>query len=220
MVGAAGVVSFTEAHGSPCMCLDSMTSGSLILKAKGDGILYRDLTGRKNLMTPMFVNLRRSSFLDSWSTKRLACGAYGCSRQNNKVKQLSIVDELGGQYEEGFDDVKNEIINYLTYKAVRTVLNQLYEMNPPQYMWFYNFVADNVPNTGKRFLQKLAKEKQDLAERVMITRLHLYGKWIKACDHAAMYKEISDENLELMRERLIETIKWPADDADPDRVDS
>lgn len=34
----------------------------------------------------------------------------------------------------------------------------------------------------------------------------------KKCDHAAMYKKISDENLELMRERLTETVIWPAED--------
>ncbi|GJW06552.1 chaperonin-like RbcX protein 2, chloroplastic [Tanacetum coccineum] len=74
------------------------------------------------------------------------------------------------------------------------------------------FIAENDPADGKVFLRNLAKEFQDLAERVMITRLHLYGKWIKQCDHAEIYKEISDENLELMRERLMETIVWPTDE--------
>ncbi|KAL8540742.1 hypothetical protein ACS0TY_002100 [Phlomoides rotata] len=52
---------------------------------------------------------------------------------------------------------KNELINYFTFKAVRTVLEQLYEMNPPQYKWFNNFCAENVPNNAKRFLQTLVK---------------------------------------------------------------
>ncbi|GMP88043.1 hypothetical protein CsSME_00040171 [Camellia sinensis var. sinensis] len=74
------------------------------------------------------------------------------------------------------------------------------------------FVASNKPGDGKRFIRILGKEKQDLAERVMVTRLHLYGKWVKKCDHAEIYKEISDQNLELMRERLMETVIWPSDD--------
>ncbi|XP_042385359.1 chaperonin-like RbcX protein 2, chloroplastic isoform X1 [Zingiber officinale] len=123
-----------------------------------------------------------------------------------------VVDELAGQYDEGFEDVHVQLINYFTYKAVRTVLHQLYEMNPPSYRWLYNFVVNNKPTDGKRFLRALAKEKQDLAERVMITRLHLYGKWIKKCDHAKLYQKISDENLQLMRERLIETVIWPSDE--------
>lgn len=32
---------------------------------------------------------------------------------------------------------KQQMLNYFTYKAVRTVLHQLYEMNPPKYTWFY-----------------------------------------------------------------------------------
>ena len=89
------------------------------------------------------------------------------------------------------------------------------------------------------------QEKQDLAERVMITRLHLYGQWIKVnpdewslnnitcaielsakifafddqkCDHAKMYERISQENLELMRERLKETVIWPSDDTNTEKI--
>ncbi|CAM8910458.1 unnamed protein product [Rhodiola kirilowii] len=134
------------------------------------------------------------------------------SRKQVKAKRLEVVDELGGQYEYTFNDVKLQIRNYFTFKAVRTVLHQLYEMNPSEYTWFYNYIATNRPGEGKRFLQALAKERQGLAERVMVTRLHLYAKWIKICDHEKIYKEISDENLELMRERLMETVIWPTDD--------
>nr|GMD14799.1 chaperonin-like RbcX protein 2, chloroplastic [Ipomoea batatas] len=64
----------------------------------------------------------------------------------------------------------------------------------------------------------LLQEKQDLAERVMITRLHLYGKWIKKCDHDELYNQISDQNLEVMRERLMETVIWPSDDTNTEVV--
>ncbi|KAG2534414.1 hypothetical protein PVAP13_9NG063728, partial [Panicum virgatum] len=125
---------------------------------------------------------------------------------------------LGGQYDDTFDDVQMQLMNYFTYKAVRTVLTQLYEMNPPSYRWFYNFVAVNKPTDGKLFLRALSKERQELAERVMVTRLHLYGKWIKKCDHGKMYEMISDENLKLMRERLMETVIWPTDDTNTEKI--
>lgn len=131
---------------------------------------------------------------------------------------LAIVCNLGGTYEDDFSDVDKQLMNYFTYKAVRTVMTQLYEMNPPSYRWFYNFVAVNKPTEGKFFLRALVKERQELAERVMITRLHLYGKWIKKCDHAKMYEKISDENLELMRERLMETVIWPTDDTSSEKI--
>ncbi|KZV27531.1 hypothetical protein F511_04582 [Dorcoceras hygrometricum] len=148
-------------------------------------------------------------------------------KRNGKPNGLLVVSELGGQYEDTFNDVKLEIINYFTFKAVRTVLEQLYEMNPPQYIWLYskvnmislmnvliyNFVSNNGESKDwKRLLQILVKENQELGERVMITRLSLYARWIKKCDHGEIYKEISEENLKLMRDRLLETIAWPSDD--------
>uniref|UniRef100_M8BQM6 Chaperonin-like RbcX protein 2, chloroplastic n=1 Tax=Aegilops tauschii TaxID=37682 RepID=M8BQM6_AEGTA len=81
-----------------------------------------------------------------------------------------------------------------------------------------HFVAVNKPTDGKLFLRALGKERQELAERVMITRLSLYGKWIKKCDHAKMYEKISNENLELMRERLMETVIWPTDDTNTEKI--
>ncbi|CDY42303.1 BnaC02g09090D [Brassica napus] len=146
------------------------------------------------------------------------------ANRRSKRKLLIVNEDVAGNYDDTFGDVKTQLINYFTYKAVRTVLHQLYEMNPPRYTWFYNYVVSNRPTDGKRFLRKLGKkstfvvssesfENQELAERVMITRLHLYGKWIKKCDHGKIYQDISDENLALMRERLMETVIWPSDDS-------
>ncbi|CAN6280883.1 unnamed protein product [Urochloa humidicola] len=161
-----------------------------------------------------------SLFAGDWRRRRARRPS--CSvrvlRQGRCRGGLGITCNLGGQYEESFDDVQLQLMNYFTYKAVRTVLTQLYEMNPPSYRWFYNFVAVNKPTDGKLFLRALSKERQELAERVMITRLHLYGKWIKKCDHGKMYDKISDENLMLMRERLMETVVWPTDDTNTEKI--
>ncbi|OVA19407.1 Chaperonin-like RbcX [Macleaya cordata] len=218
MVGALSVMgAVVDTRTRPCLCLDTHSSINMSFKSSGDLGFYRNLVGRKQLRSSGQLELS-SSFVDAWHEWRLSAKVLSgfvnqyCSRKQRKVQRgLVIVNELGGQYEDSFDDVKRQILNYFTYKAVRTVLNQLYEMNPTQYRWFYDFIVNNKPGDGKRFLRTLAKEKQDLAERVMVTRLHLYGKWIKKCDHAAIYKEISDENLELMRERLMETVIWPSD---------
>ncbi|CAL5086055.1 unnamed protein product [Urochloa decumbens] len=167
------------------------------------------------------------------------------ARATGRGRGLVVVAEFGGTYDDGFEDVHKNIINYFTYKATHTVLHQLYEMNPPSYTWLYNYINVVDPLDGDYFLRLLAKERQDLAERVMITRLHLYGKWIKVviqisvqlnlkrskfdvtnlplsvcvkpaseqkCDHAMMYERISKENLDIMRQRLLETVVWPTDD--------
>ncbi|BBN00111.1 hypothetical protein MPTK1_1g26500 [Marchantia polymorpha subsp. ruderalis] len=131
--------------------------------------------------------------------------AAGGGRQR---RPFVVRDDLGGQYEDSFDDVDKHLLDYFTFKAVRTVLAQLAEMNPHQYAWFYNYVVNVKPQDSKVFLQRLVKEKQELAERVMVTRLHLFNKWVKKYNHAQLHKAISDENLALLRERLMQTVKF------------
>ncbi|KAL3348497.1 hypothetical protein AABB24_021920 [Solanum stoloniferum] len=203
--------SLAETHSTPCLCLNpSLNSGSTNFKSNRELGLWRSFKGRKQL------NLS-SSFLEAWcewrlSAKMVSLALNGGSRKRQKIRKLTVVGGLEVEDDDSGEDVKNEIINVITYKAVRTVLQQLYEMNPPQYTWFYNFIVNHVPNTGKNFLQQLFKEKRELAERVMITRLSLYSIWMQKCDHAELYNRISDENVELMRERLAQTVIWPSDD--------
>uniref|UniRef100_M1A920 Chaperonin-like RbcX protein n=1 Tax=Solanum tuberosum TaxID=4113 RepID=M1A920_SOLTU len=209
--------SLAETHSTPCLCLNpSLNSGSTNFKSNRELGLWRSFKGRKQL------NLS-SSFLEAWcewrlSAKMVSLALNGGSRKRQKIRKFTVVGGLEVEDDDSGEDVKNEIINVITYKAVRTVLQQLYEMNPPQYTWFYNFIVNHVPNTGKNFLQQLFKflkvlqEKRELAERVMITRLSLYSIWMQKCDHAELYNRISDENVELMRERLAQTVIWPSDD--------
>lgn len=205
-------------HTCPCLCLDTLNSSSMNLKNGGDGGLMRKTMGKKQSRVVGSLELS-SSFVDPAGKELLGVVNRSSTKQRATVRRRPvIVGNLGGQYDDTFADVKTQLLNYFTYKAVRTVLTQLYEMNPPQYTWFYNFVIANKPGDGKIFIRKLGKEQQDLAERVMVTRLHLYGKWIKKCDHAEIYQEISDENLELMRERLLDTIIWPSDDSNTEII--
>ncbi|KAK9058573.1 hypothetical protein SSX86_023415 [Deinandra increscens subsp. villosa] len=183
--------------GSPI--LDSHTSPYVCLVARASSPnLRRKQVGKK----------LSSSFMDSrFPAKAVA------SKKQKRVKGFVIVNSLGGQYEdETFSDVKSQIFNLFTLTAATTVLNQLYETNPTQYRWLNDFVRINKPTNRKRFLLILQKENHELAERVMETRLHLFAKWVKNLDHDQMYKDLSDQNLELMRERLMETVKWPSDD--------
>ncbi|XP_062190034.1 uncharacterized protein LOC133893081 [Phragmites australis] len=116
-----------------------------------------------------------------WRPRRRTPMRTRSARRGGRTTGLVIVGEFGGTYEEGFEDVHKNIINYFTYKATHRVLHQLYEMNPPCYL------AVDDPLNGDYFLRLLAKK----------------------CDHAKMYERISNENLEIMRQRLLETVVWP-----------
>ncbi|MDF5721200.1 MAG: chaperonin family protein RbcX [Rhizonema sp. PD37] len=69
-------------------------------------------------------------------------------------------------------DTAKMLQNYLTYQAVKTVLAQLNETNPPLALWLQYFSADKLQD-GEPYIEELFREKPDLALRIMIVREHL-----------------------------------------------
>ncbi|MGA9382410.1 MAG: chaperonin family protein RbcX [Phormidium sp.] len=69
-------------------------------------------------------------------------------------------------------DTAKVLSSYLTYQALRTVLAQLNETNPPLAYWLNDFAARNNVQDGEAFLEALLHEKQDLAFRLMTLRQH------------------------------------------------
>ena len=69
-------------------------------------------------------------------------------------------------------DTAKMLSSYLTYQALRTVLAQLGETNPPLALWLQNFSAGKVQD-GEAYLEQLFQDKPDLALRIMIVREHI-----------------------------------------------
>ncbi|MEM7769022.1 MAG: chaperonin family protein RbcX [Cyanobacteria bacterium P01_E01_bin.6] len=65
------------------------------------------------------------------------------------------------------------LISYLTYEAVRVVIGQLRETNPPLCTWLHQFSAIEKIQDGDAYLQELLRVNQDLAFRIMTVRAHL-----------------------------------------------
>ena len=70
-------------------------------------------------------------------------------------------------------DTAKTLQSYLTYQAVRTVLAQLSETNPPLSFWLHRFSSTDRIQDGEVYLQNLFQEKPDLALRIMVVREHL-----------------------------------------------
>lgn len=70
-------------------------------------------------------------------------------------------------------DTAKVLTNYMTYQAVRTVLDQLGETDPPQALWLHSFSANQGVQDGDAYLEALLEEKQELAFRIMTVRQHL-----------------------------------------------
>lgn len=70
-------------------------------------------------------------------------------------------------------DTAKVLASYLTYQAVRIVVTQLSETNPPLAIWFNGFSSTGKVQDGEAYLQELLRENQELAFRIMTVREHL-----------------------------------------------
>ena len=62
------------------------------------------------------------------------------------------------------------VISYLTYEAVRIVLNQLHETDPPRAYWLHQFSSREKIQDGEAYIDDLFRERQDLAFRILTVR--------------------------------------------------
>jgi len=69
-------------------------------------------------------------------------------------------------------DTAKTLQSYLTYQALRTVLAQLDETNPPLAFWLHNFSSGKIQD-GEAYIEELFREKSDLALRIMTVREHI-----------------------------------------------
>ncbi|NET55001.1 MAG: RbcX chaperonin protein [Symploca sp. SIO2E6] len=70
-------------------------------------------------------------------------------------------------------DTAKTLISYLTYQALRVVLDQLRETDPPRAFWLNSFSSRHSIQDGDAYLEELLRVKQDLAFRIMTVRQHL-----------------------------------------------
>jgi hypothetical protein len=70
-------------------------------------------------------------------------------------------------------DTAKVLTSYLTYQAVRIVVTQLSETNPPLAIWLNGFSSTGKVQDGEAYLQELLQENQELAFRLMTVREYL-----------------------------------------------
>ncbi|NES24951.1 MAG: RbcX chaperonin protein [Symploca sp. SIO3E6] len=70
-------------------------------------------------------------------------------------------------------DTAKTLISYFTYQALRVVLDQLRETDPPRAFWLNSFSSEHSIQDGDAYLEELLRVKQDLAFRIMTVRQHL-----------------------------------------------
>jgi len=98
-------------------------------------------------------------------------------------------------------DTAKTVISYLTYQAVRTVIAQLSETDPPRAFWLQQFSSRERVQDGEAYMQALLRENPDLGFRILTVREHLATE---ICDFLPemVRTGIQQSNLQLRCEQL------------------
>lgn len=113
------------------------------------------------------------------------------------------------------------LVSYLTYEAVRVVISQLRETNPPLCTWLYRFSSRERIQDGEAYLQELQKVNQDLAFRIMTVRAHLADEVVDFMPEMArtMVQQANMEHRKNYLERItqLELVEPLSSASDPER---
>jgi O-methyltransferase involved in polyketide biosynthesis len=111
--------------------------------------------------------------------------------------------------------------DYLTYQAVKTILDQLAETNPTQAIWLRQFSNRHNLQDSEEYLQALMAERKDLVMRIMTVRADLAERVLDFLPE--MVRSGIEESNTRYRCQILErlTQTQPEQDADsPDADDS
>jgi hypothetical protein len=106
------------------------------------------------------------------------------------------------------------LASYLTYQAVKTVLAQLSETDPPQALWMSRFSSQDKIQDGEIYLLELLEARQELAFRVMTVREHLAEEVLEFLPEMARI-EILKANTEHRRQHLERITQFNLSDSEP-----
>jgi hypothetical protein len=124
-------------------------------------------------------------------------------------------------------DTAKVLQSYLTYQAVRTIIAQLAESNPPQAIWLSHYSDSHKVQDGEAYLEGLMGENKELVLRIMTVRKHLAEQVLEFLPQMVQ-NGIEKANMEHRRqllERLTQsaapTVTHPTDapnlESDPDK---
>lgn len=109
-------------------------------------------------------------------------------------------------------DTAKVLQSYLTYQAVRTVVDELSETNPPQAIWLSQFSSVTSIQDGESYLEKLMLENKELMLRIMTVREHLAEQILEFLPEMVRVG-ISKANME-HRKQLLERLTQTQTDSD------
>jgi len=119
-------------------------------------------------------------------------------------------------------DTAKVLQSYLTYQAVRTIIDQLSETNPQSAIWLRNYSSKTKIQDSEEYIEGLMLENKELVMRIMTVRQHLANEVLEYIPEMVS-TGIEQANLEHRRhllERLTQSqpaSNSPSNDTDRDR---
>jgi thioredoxin-like negative regulator of GroEL len=111
-------------------------------------------------------------------------------------------------------DTAKTLQSYLTYQALKTVLAQVSETNPPLALWLQRFSADKIQD-GEAYIKELFQEKPELALRIMTVREHI-AEQVTEYLPEMVRTGIQQANMEHRRQHLERMTQINASDPSPE----
>jgi hypothetical protein len=104
------------------------------------------------------------------------------------------------------EDTAQVLRSYLTYQAVRTIIDQLTETNPPQALWLTQYTSSHNIQNGEVYLEELMSENKELVLRILTVRQHLAESILDLLPEMVR-TSIVQANIE-HRRQLLERLTW------------
>ena len=104
-------------------------------------------------------------------------------------------------YKQVVKDTAKVLQSYLTYQAVRTIINQLRETNPGQSIWLSHYSDRQKVQDSDNYLNDLMKENKELVLRILTVRKDLAEQVLEFLPEMVT-SNISQSNMEHRRDLL------------------
>ncbi len=116
-------------------------------------------------------------------------------------------------------DTAHVLQSYLTYQAVRTIIDQLSETNPNQSLWLRQYLASHNVQQGEFFLEGLMGNNKELLLRILTVREHIAEEILDFLPEMVR-SGISQANIEHRRQLLERLTQSPSVSTESDADDT
>ncbi|WP_330204244.1 RuBisCO chaperone RbcX [Cyanobacterium sp. Dongsha4] len=121
-------------------------------------------------------------------------------------------------YKQIAKDTAKVLQSYLTFQAIKIIINQLTETNPTQAIWLTNYSDRTSVQDSEKYLNNLLGENKELVLRILTVREDLAEQVLEFLPEMVK-TNITQSNIEHRRhllERLTQTQSLPVTSSDKD----